>query len=1071
MSIQKINEYYKKVEDIKRFSGTNKESSIRRCFAELLSFYAEKKKLLLVDEYQIKGTRKIADGGLIDKNRLLYGYWEAKDTKDDLEKEIQSKIKIGYPTFNIIFENSETAVLFQNDVREQCDIKDPKALDKLLTKLINYESQEAKDFKAALTQFAKDLPDIIKILEKMMAEMVIEEQNNINEEQTYNEEFVSKRKDFLDLCKVCINPQINYADIDEMIIQHILTEDIFKNVFTDAQFHEENNIAKSLIAIEKTFFVEDFKRNITYKMKSYYEVIKSHAQSLESHKEKQNFLKNLYEEFYKAYNPKSADKLGIVYTPSEVVNFMLKATDFLLEKHFDKNLIDKNVHILDPATGTGTFITDLLDYLPHNDSKKFIHKYKHEIHANEVAILPYYIAYLNIEYTFLNKMQTAMSFDNLCWVDTLDNVEALKYKGKQGGMFGNLVENTKRIKAQNEQKISVIIGNPPYNANQQNENDNNKNREYTALDKRIKDTFIKESTAQKTKVYDMYARFYRWAMDRIDKNGIIAFITNRSFIETKTFDGFRKIIEREFDFVYIVDTQSDVRQNPKIAGTTHNVFGIQTGVAIMFLIKKESKEDKKAKIFYFSLTDEMKKKEKLEWLRDNDFDKIPFERIRPDKNANWINLSESNFQELIPVCNKEGKLGKEGENAIFELYSLGVVTSRDDWSYDFNKNELEKKAKFFIDFFHQEKERWKKSNKSQPINDFVDRKIKWTSELETHLMRFASLEEELAYLQNLPPNGKREKIQKMKEVLQKYLNFKYNRKNIITSLYRPFVKKHFYFDKIYTHRIYQNSKIFGFRNQFENKVICFSGTSSNKPFQCLAVNMLQGLDFLEKTQCLPFYRYSENSERKENITNWALDLFQSNYKDKKIKKIDIFHYVYAVLHKPEYRKKYEIDLKRDFPRIPFYKDFWQYAAAGEKLMDLHLNYESLSINKNIKINRLPLESLLPKRKKSETSQEEDAELLKKIKPDIKLKSKDGIIEIDELTTISNIPAEVWEYKLGNRSAVDWVLDQYKPYKSGDETIQAQFNEYDFFEYKEQVIDLLLKVIFVSVETMKIVKGL
>ncbi|WP_027002993.1 type ISP restriction/modification enzyme [Hugenholtzia roseola] len=1070
MSIQKINEYYRKVAEIPAFGGKKKESSIRRYFADLLSFYAENKKLRLIDEFAIKNTSRIADGGLVAEGHFVVGYWEAKDLGDKLEKEIEKKIKDGYPTFNILFEDSNTAVLYQDDQRETCDMLDAKALHTIITKFVNYESQEARSFKEALSKFTQDVPEIIQVLQNMMQNL---EKNN-------ETEFIQKRKNFHELCKVCINPHILLGDINEMIIQHILTEDIFKNVFADTQFHEENNIAQSLIAIEKTFFIGEFKREIVQKMRPYYEVIKDHASGLHTHVEKQNFLKYLYEEFYKAYNPKNADKLGIVYTPSEVVNFMIKATDFLLEKHFDKSLIDENVHILDPATGTGTFITDLLEYLPALDVEKFKKKYKNEIHANEVAILPYYIAYLNIEYTYQRKVGTYHTFDNLCWVDTLDNVEVLKYAGKQTGMFGNLAENAQRIKAQNDHKISVIIGNPPYNANQQNENDNNKNREYKELDKRIKDTFIKESTAQKTKLYDMYARFYRWAMDRIDKNGVIAFITNRSFIDSRTFDGFRKIVQREFDEIYILDTKSDVRQNPKIAGTTHNIFGIQAGVAIMFLIKKETNAEKKAKIFYYTLTDEMRKEEKLDWLRANDFEKIPFERIRPDEKGNWLNISKSDFEELIPVCNKEGKLGKEGENTIFELYSLGVVTSRDDWSYDFDKKQLEAKAKFFIDFFHQEKERWKQSDKTQSSNDFVNRNIKWTSELEAHLVKFAELEEELAYLQSLPPNGKREKIRKMKEVLQKYLNFKYNRKNITTSLYRPFVKKYFYFDKIYTHRIYQNSKIFGFKNQFENKVIGFRCVSAEQ-LVVLGANKVFDLSYLKMgnggTQCLPLYRY-ENGERKENITDWALALFQKEYKDEKISKLAIFHYVYAVLHKPAYRKKYEIDLKRDFPRIPLYENFWQWAHWGEKLMELHLHYETLPLDKVAKVNRKPLETLLPKRKKTETDifdnnkiALEDQKLLQKIKPDIKLRVKDGVIEIDELTSISNIAPEVWEYKLGNRTAVEWVLNQYKPSKSRDESIAAHFDTYDFFAYKEEVIELLLKVIYLSVETVRLVRSL
>ncbi|TAH30473.1 MAG: DNA methyltransferase [Cytophagales bacterium] len=1035
MSIQKINEYYKCVESVKRFSDTNKESSIRRCFANLIAYYAEKKNLLLVDEFQIEGTRKIADGGLIDKNRVIYGYWEAKDTKDDLEKEIQNKIKIGYPTFNIIFENSEIAVLYQNDVREQCNISDAKALDKMFNKFITYETEKAKNFKEALVKFRNNTPEIIKILEKVIAEMG-------KKEAKYNPDFVEKREKFYELCKICINPQINYKDIDEMIIQHILTEDVFKNVFTESQFHEENNIAQSLIAIEKTFFIGDFKRNITNKISSYYTAIKEHASSLHSYKEKQSFLKNLYEEFYKAYNPKNADKLGIVYTPSEVVSFMLKMTDALLEKHFDKNLIDKNVHILDPATGTGTFITDLLDYLPHNNKEKFIYKYKNEIHANEVAILPYYIAYLNIENTFLQKMQESMSFDNLCWVDTLDNVEALKYAGKQSDMF-ELAENTKRIKAQNKQKISVIIGNPPYNARQQNFNDQNANRLYKNIDERIKETFIKQGSAQNQIVlYDMYVRFYAWAMDRIDKNSIIAFITNRSFIESKSFDGFRKIVQNEFDEIYIIDLKGDVRQNNQ-SEQGGNVFNIMTGVAIAFFIKNEKQKNEKAKIFYHTIGDGIDAQEKLETLQMLAFDKIPFERIRPDLKNNWLNITDNDFQNLIPLIDKEVKSGKKQE-AIFQLFSLGVASHRDNWVYDFSKENLKNKMKFFVDIYQ----------KTLKNTHFKDKnKIAWDRELEKYCER---------------------KIKKT-----------FENTKIKKCLFRPFTTKYYYFDRHFNGMIYQWENIY---QNDDNLVIAVNREGSNKPFHCLVSNQIIDLHTTGDSQCLPFYRY-ENGEKVENITDWALEYFRTLTKFKTLSKLDIFHYVYAVLHSSDYRKKYEIDLKRDFPRIPLYKDFWKYAEAGEKLMDLHLNYESLTPQpplhlekgsklsspfgegQGVRLNRLLLESLLPKRKNKELSKEEDEKLLKKIKPDIKLKVKDGVIEIDELTTISNIPNEVWEYKLGNRTAVEWVLDQHKPYKSSDETIQTQFNNYDFFEYKEELIKLLLQVMYVSVETMKIVKSL
>ena len=289
--------------------------------------------------------------------------------------------------------------------------------------------------------------------------------------------------------------------------------------------------------------------------------------------------------FYKAYNPKAADRLGIVYTPNEIVRFMIESTDHLVHKHFGKMLADPGVEILDPCTGTGTYVTELIEYLPKD---KLAHKYKHEIHCNEMAILPYYIANLNIEYTYQQKMGEYEEFKNICLVDTLDHSSA---SGYQFDLFSMSVQNTVRIKQQNDRMISVIMGNPPYNAHQENFNQRNANRAYRSVDEAIKSTYIKEGTAQNQMViYDPYVRFFRWASDRLGKEGIIAYITNRSFVESNTFDGFRKCVEREFDYVYIVDTQSDVWENSKISGTKNNVFGIKSGIAVMFLVRTRKEE-------------------------------------------------------------------------------------------------------------------------------------------------------------------------------------------------------------------------------------------------------------------------------------------------------------------------------------------------------------------------------------------------------------------------------------------------------------------------------------------------
>ncbi|HYJ64772.1 MAG TPA: N-6 DNA methylase, partial [Parafilimonas sp.] len=509
------------------------------------------------------------------------------------------------------------------------------------------------DFREAIEKFKEDIPKVTEAI-----------RNIIEAQQQSNAAMQNAEKEFLELCKASINPSITADDVKEMMIQHILSADIFNTIFDEPHFHQENNIAHELNKVIETFFTGTVRRQTLGSIKHYYDTINARAASIADHHEKQKFLKVVYENFYKGYNPKAADRLGIVYTPNEIVQFMIRSTDYLLHKHFGKTLGDKNVEILDPATGTGTFICDIIDYLP---AGKLAHKYKNELHANEVAILPYYIANLNIEYTYKQKTGVYAEFDNLCFVDTLDNT-GFHWAGKQGDLFGVSAENAQRIRRQNERKISVIIGNPPYNANQQNENDNNKNREYAAIDKRIKETYIKNSTAQKTKMYDMYSRFYRWAMDRLNENGVIAFISNRSFIDSRTFDGFRKTIQQDFDHAYIIDTRSDVRANPKIAGTTHNVFGIQTGVAVMFLVKSTHKQIKPnpCKIEYITLDDFWRKEEKLNWFAENKIEDLEFENITPDKNNNWINNADNDWESLLPLSNRATS------QAIFNLNNPGI---------------------------------------------------------------------------------------------------------------------------------------------------------------------------------------------------------------------------------------------------------------------------------------------------------------------------------------------------------------------------------------------------------------
>jgi predicted helicase len=1024
MSRVLINQYYNNLDRAIQFGKSTNEQSVRMSFWILLNDYARKQNYEVIPEVFCIGTngKKVYPDGIV-KNLfgLDIGLWESKDEKDTIDDEIDAKLRKGYPFNNILFEDTNTAVLYQRNIEvSRVPVRDAEKLHEIISTFISFKSETIFKFEDAMEKFKADIPAIVETLRK-----------KIDETRIKNNNFIEANKVFLELCKAEINPEITEADIREMMIQHILTSDIFNKIFDDPEFHRHNNIARELGKLIEILFTFSELKNLMGNIEHYYDAINAAASGITDHHEKQKFLKVLYENFYKVYNPKAADRLGVVYTPNEIVQFMIESTDYLLHKHFGKTLADKNVEILDPATGTGTFITSIIDHIP---KQNLAYKYTNEIHANEVAILPYYIANLNVEFTFKQKMGYYEEFKNLCFVDTLDNTEANQYVGQQHGLFGLTSENSERIKRQNSKKISVIIGNPPYNANQANENDNNKNREYPAIDKRIKETYIRYSTAQKTKVYDMYARFYRWASDRLDKNGVLAFITNRSFIDRRTFDGFRKIIQDEFTECFIVDTKSDVRMNPKIAGTTHNVFGIKTGVAIMFLVKKESKETK-CNIHYISMEDDWRKEIKLDWLRNHKFETISFENINPDKNNNWINLVENDFESLVPIASKNVKLGKS-KNALFELFSLGVVTNRDEWVYDGEEENLSNKVQHLINVYNKDRRILSKKFAKTEIKNHVDYSVKWT--------------------------------RAVKNDLSKNVEYEFDQKLIRDCQYRVFNKRKLYYSRELNEMQYQTPVIFP-ESESANIVIAINQTT--KPFNLLASKYLVDLHFNGDSQCLPLYRYTATGERIENITDWGLEQFRANYKDKKINKEDIFHYTYAVLHNPAYRKKYELNLKREFPRIPFYTNFWQWAKWGKKLMELHINYETAKpFALKLHEHKIKAEA---KKQKETLPRVEEPESLYTLQPKIKVKLKadkeKGIIELDELTFLSGVPKEAWEYKLGNRSALEWILDQYKEKKPTDPTIAEKFNSYRFADYKTRVIDLLKRVCTVSVETMKITR--
>jgi predicted helicase len=1061
MSQLLINDYLKQLDLIKKISGSSRETIVREAFKDLLKAWGKQHDLVFIAEYPIKtatNSNVVADGALLHELRMPLGYWEAKDADDDLDEEVAKKFKKGYPQDNIIFSDDAIAVLWQNRNEVlRCDMTDTQALYKLLKLFFSFERPEIAGFRAAVEQFKIDLPAVLQALREM-----------IEHEHLANAGFRKAEKKFLAHAQEAINPNLTDADVREMLIQHILTEEIFAKVFDDSDFHQHNNVARELYALEGEFFTGSLNKQTLKGLETYYAAIRAAAAQISSHGEKQTFLKVIYENFYKVYNAKAADRLGVVYTPNEIVHFMIDGADWLTEIHFGKNLIDKDVEILDPATGTGTFICELLEHF-RGQPAKLKHKYLNELHANEVAILPYYVANLNIEATYAAISGQYEEFPNLCFVDTLDNVGLhTAAHGTTADIFGSVSdENVARIKRQNSKRISVIIGNPPYNANQANENDNNKNREYPEIDKRIKDTYIYESTAQKTKLYDMYARFFRWASDRLNENGVLAFVTNRSFIESRTFDGFRKTVAQEFSDIYVVDLGGDIRANPKLSGTKHNVFGIQTGVAISFFIKKShtlsptpfpqagegraQRRERVARVYYIRRPEMETAEEKLSFLANNPANSLSFDEVQPDKTQNWVNLTNNDFDELL-LLGSEGVRGTTKptqEKAVFKSFALGINTARDDWLYDLSLSSLGAKAEYLVSRFKTH----------SPTATTFDESIKWSEALKLRLK-----------------SGKKAT---------------FDSSSVRTVTYRPFTPHHLFDSSLFIDRRSGIDEFFPVGSKHSNPLICMIGISTPKPFSILGTEQPVDLHVIgagSGASYFPLFRYNDEGNRTDNITDWALKQFRQHYEEpspqpsdittsqstkpasgqvagypkgrgskaQKITKEAIFHYCYAVLHDSLYREKYALNLKREFPRIPFYTDFWQWAAWGKALMKLHIGYEA--------VEPFQLERTDIPDEKVRTAGQQPKAMLPADK-------NAGSITLDTETVLRDIPPQAWNYKLGNRCALEWVLDQYKEKKPKDPTIREKFDTYRFADYKEKVIDLLMRVTTLSVETEHITQAM
>ena len=1036
-------------ESLARFAelGVKHETAVRSAFQELLEHCARQFDWKLVPEYRqkAKGGKQVQiDGALLDRWHLDHGFWEAKDSADDLDKEIKNKFSAGYPSDNILFQAPSRAVLYQQGLRQfDADLTKPDQLVHILTLFIEYAPAVVVEWGKAIEKFRGKVPQLGQSLKAL-----------IESERQTNQSFVTAFEGFLALCRGSLNPNLSVEAVEEMIIQHLLTERIFRKIFDVADFTGRNVIAREIEKVITALTSHAFDRDgFTKSLNHFYVAIENTAATINEFSKKQTFLNAVYERFFQGFCVKVADTHGIVYTPQPLVDFMVASVEHVLKNEFVKTLSDRGVHIFDPFTGTGNFVVNLMRSIKHSALPQ---KYAEELHCNEVMLLPYYIASMNIEHAYYEAVGKYESFQGICLVDTFQTAEP-----DQGDFHKVLFNeaNTARVDRQQKAPIKVIIANPPYNAGQMNENDNNKNRKYRELDARVSNTYAADSKATLLrKLSDPYVKAIRYATDRIGETGIVCFVNNNSFVADYSFDGMRKQLARDFDLIYVLDLGGNVRKGQAGNG---NVFGIMVGVSINLFIKlrKKNPAAKRAGVIkYFELPDEMNRKEKFDFLNTKiDVSGIKWKTLKPDERHDWFpNPMDDEFASFMPIGSKDAKCGL-ALPAIFRTYSLGLSTNRDAVVYDFDAKRLAKRVGEFADNYNTELHRWKQKGGPGDLDNFVSyEKVKWSETLKRHLSE-----------------GHEAKFAKDK---------------ICKSFYRPFTEMEIYYDAVFVDRPGKFEEIFPNKKaRQENRCICLTAPGSEKPFLTLAANGLVDLHFAAfgcGTQCFPLFSYSEEGKRRrDNVTLQARTLFRIFYDDDTVKYADIFHYVYAVLHHPFYRTRFVENVKRDLPCIPFIgiaaaeeigrlfplaatkkmqgeakpdhnpkasaKLFHAFAAAGKKLAELHVNYESAD---EFKLKRI---------------ENKAAPLDWRVEAMKLTKDKSAIIYNDFLT-LAGIPPEVFDYKLGNRSALEWVIDQYRATRDEQGRIARDPNR---LEDEQYIVRLIGQVVTVSLETMKVVRAL
>ena len=843
--------------------------------------------------------------------------------------------------------------------------------------------------------------------------------------------------EFLEGLRESLNPNITEENAIEMMAQHSITKPVFDALFEGYSFIENNPVSKSMEGIVSLLEMSADKNDLK-KLESFYISVRERASNIDNYKGKQRVITELYENFFEKAFPKMVEQLGIVYTPVEVVDFMINSVNDILKEEFERNLSMKDVHILDPFTGTGTFIVRLLQS-GLIKPKDFIRKYKSEIWANEIVLLAFYIAAINIESAFYDccGQENYQPFDNICLTDTFQISENQDKDYHNDNPF---INNTTKIQKQKEAPITVIISNPPYSIGQKSQNDNAENIKYKLLTKRIEETYaLKSDAGLKKSLYDSYIKAFRWSTDRIDNEGIICFVTNGTWLDGYSQNGFRKQIEQEFSKIYVFDLKGNSRRvNGDLAKKQgQNIFdSCRTKVCITILIK--NKKIKKSQINYYEIEDYLTKNEKLDAINNlHSIKSIKWKSVTPSKNGDWINQGHKRYNFMIKLLGEKKYIESK---SFFVTNSLGLATNRDPWCYNYSKKKIETNIKKTISFFNTQLMTHKFDKAAKENLDYNLNQISWTHNL-------------------------------IKDII-KNRELSFDPQSLRIGLYRPFQKVNQYFHNRLNERIYQQEKLFP-KKESENLVICIHGKGGNKDFSCLITDTMPDLNLLEAgAVCFPLYWYEkinadnnpllfedrkDRYKKKYALTNYILDKTRRIYNNLNITKDDIFYYVYGVLHSINYRETFSNNLKKSEPRIPLaenVEDFLSFSESGRKLADLHINYE----------HTIHTTSVVVSGEKYNNFKVEKMKFIKKNQFDTIIYNNDIVI--------SNIPEKIYSYKISGKSPIEWVMDRYQIKTDKKSGITNDPNDWsEEVGNPRYILDLLLSVITLSEETIDIVNNL